>query len=103
MAVEDVPVARPANHDLTPRQWAAILIAVCTAFASQMTMPLWIAAAIHHLRISDEVAGRVGALEYTAVATVSLFVGMGLRRLPVRRMMIVGMAIRCRESGLGGG
>jgi DHA1 family inner membrane transport protein len=91
-AAEDASISA-GNTDLTRREWLAMLACVCTAFASQMTMPLWIAASIHHLGITDEVAGRVGALEFGAVAVVSLFVGLSLQRIPILPAMIVGMAI----------
>jgi MFS transporter, DHA1 family, inner membrane transport protein len=90
--VEAVPTHK-SSGELPLRQWVAVLATVCTAFSSQMTMPLWIAAAIHHLGVTDEVAGRVGAAEYTAVAVVSAAVGMSLQRANIRKVMTFGMAI----------
>jgi predicted MFS family arabinose efflux permease len=91
-AVEAVRTDNPSG-DLSLRQWVAVLASVCTAFSSQMTMPLWIAASIHHLGISDEIAGRVGAAEFTAVALVSLAVGMSLEKANIRKLMAIGMVV----------
>lgn len=90
--MEAVRIHKPSGA-LSLRQWIAVLATVCTAFASQMTMPLWIAASIHRLGISDEIAGRVGAAEFTAVALMSLAVGMSLERANIRKMMALGMTV----------
>ncbi|EZP72775.1 Major facilitator superfamily MFS_1 [Sphingomonas paucimobilis] len=81
------------GKDFTRSQWLALLIVVCSAFSSQMVMPLWVGAVIDDLRLSEAAAGRVGSFEFMAVAAVSLLVAFQIQRFPTRRTATVGIAL----------
>ncbi len=47
------------SRAMRPVEWAALLVIVCTGFASQMVMPLWVAAVIEKPGLSEEVESRI--------------------------------------------
>jgi len=84
-AASSAPVAqaRTAN-DFGWVNWVALLVVVCSAFSSQMVMPLWVGAVIDDLHLSEAAAGRIGSFEFMAVAAVSLLVAFRIQRFPTR-------------------
>jgi DHA1 family inner membrane transport protein len=80
-------------YDFTPRQWTAMLFVVCCGFSSQMVMPLWVGAVIQDLHLSASAAGRIGSMEFLAVAVISVLVAVTIRWCPTRPTVAVGVAL----------
>ena len=84
----------PAREDeFSVSQWAAILFVVCCGFSSQMVMPLWVGAIIDDLGLREDAAGRIGSLEFLAVAIVSVIVAFNIRKFPTRPTVISGVVL----------
>ncbi|BAV63080.1 MFS transporter [Sphingobium cloacae] len=81
------------GKDFTAMQWLALLVVVCSAFSSQMVMPLWVGAVIDDLHLSEAAAGRIGSFEFMAVAAVSLLVAFRIQRFPTRLTATVGIML----------
>jgi DHA1 family inner membrane transport protein len=70
-----------------------MLFVVCCGFSSQMVMPLWVGAVIEDLHLSASAAGRIGSMEFLAVAFVSVLVAMAIRWCPTRSTVAAGVAL----------
>ncbi|MBY8825004.1 MFS transporter [Sphingomonas colocasiae] len=81
------------RKDFSPLQWVALLVVVCSAFSSQMVMPLWVGAVIDDLHLSQAAAGRIGSFEFMAVAAVSLLVALRIQAFPTRLTAAIGIAL----------
>lgn len=79
--------------DFSTLQWVALLVVVCSAFSSQMVMPLWVGAVIDDLHLSEAAAGRIGSFEFMAVAAVSLLVALRIQAFPTRVTAAIGIAL----------
>ena len=79
--------------DFSRWQWVALLVVVCSAFSSQMVMPLWVGAVIDDLHLSEAAAGRIGSFEFMAVALVSLLVAFRIQAFPTRLTAAVGIVL----------
>lgn len=82
-----------AAVDFTPAQWVALLVVVCSAFSSQMVMPLWVGAVIDDLGLRQAAAGRIGSFEFMAVAAVSLLVALRVQLFPTRLTAAIGIVL----------
>lgn len=85
--------ARGGGQEFSRRQWAAMLFVVCCGFSSQMVMPLWVGAVIEGLKLDEAAAGRIGSMEFLAVAAVSLLVAFQIQKFPTRTTTILGVAL----------
>lgn len=83
----------PGAKDFSPLQWIALLVVVCSAFSSQMVMPLWVGAVIDDLHLSEAAAGRIGSFEFMAVAAVSLLVAFKIQSFPTRTTAAIGIVL----------
>ena len=83
----------PGAKDFSPLQWIALLVVVCSAFSSQMVMPLWVGAVIDDLHLSEAAAGRIGSFEFMAVAAVSLLVALKIQIFPTRTTAAIGIVL----------
>jgi len=81
------------GRDFSPVQWVALLVIVCSAFSSQMVMPLWVGSVIDDLGLSEAAAGRIGSFEFMAVAAVSLLVALRIQIFPTRKTAMAGIAL----------
>jgi len=81
------------GRDFSHLQWCAMLFVVCCGFSSQMVMPLWVGAVIQDLHLSEAAAGRIGSMEFLAVAIVSVLVALRIQSFPTRRTVIGGIAL----------
>ena len=70
-----------------------MLFVVCCAFSSQMVMPLWVGAVIDDTGLSEAAVGRIGSLEFLAVAAVSVLVALRIQLFPTRRTAALGVAL----------
>ena len=89
----DVTDRSAPQETFTRAQWTAILFVVCCGFSSQMVMPLWVGAIIEGLALTEDAAGRVGSVEFMAVAVVSVIVALNIRRCPTRPTVLVGVML----------
>lgn len=89
------PSTGPAAEatDFTRFQWVSLLVVVCSAFSSQMVMPLWVGAVIDDLGLSEAAAGRIGSFEFMAVAAVSLLVALRIQKFPTRLTAAIGIVL----------
>jgi len=78
----------------------ATIIFVCTAFSSQMVMPLWIGAVMDDYALPAEAAGRIASIEFIIVAAVSLILAARVDRVNIRLVSLIG--IICLMLGNGG-
>jgi predicted MFS family arabinose efflux permease len=79
--------------DFSRMEWVALLFVVCCGFSSQMVMPLWVAAVIEDLGLSEAAAGRIGSFEFMAVAIVSVLVALRIRLFPTRITAAIGVLL----------
>lgn len=84
------PVER---QDFSLLQMVALVFVVCTAFSSQMVIPLWIGAIIDDYGMSRSVAGSIGAAEMAVVAIVSFALAIRVHRFKARPTVLVGLAL----------
>ncbi|MDH7640016.1 MFS transporter [Sphingomonas oryzagri] len=93
MAPGGSPAATPGERNFTVLQWTALLFVVCCGFSSQMVMPLWVGAVIQDLHLSEAAAGRIGSMEFLAVAIVSVLVALRIQSFPTRPTVLVGVIL----------
>ena len=93
MALAPPAVTDASRPDFTRGQWIALLFVVCCAFSSQMVMPLWVGAVIDDTGLSEAAVGRIGSLEFLAVAAVSVLVALRIQLFPTRRTAALGVAL----------
>lgn len=80
----------------------AMVTVVCTAFSSQMALPLWVGAIIDDYSLTAERAGIVAAIEYAAVAIVSVAIATQVHRLNLKNVSIIGMLCLLIGNGSAG-
>ncbi|WP_157219957.1 MFS transporter [Flavisphingomonas formosensis] len=93
MALASGTAADGTGRDFSRLQWCALLFVVCCGFSSQMVMPLWVGAVIQDLHLSEAAAGRIGSMEFLAVAIVSVLVALRIQSFPTRPTVIVGLIL----------
>lgn len=89
-----------ARGGFSAAQWTALLFVVCCGFSSQMVMPLWVGAVIESHGLDEAAVGRVGSLEYAAVAVVSLIVAFGVQRLRAWPTVLIGLLLLIAGNAL---
>lgn len=83
--------SRDASLIISTPVLIATIFVVCTAFSSQMVVPLWIGAIIDDYQLTTEVAGRVASIEFITVAIVSLLIATQVHRVNVRLLSVFGL------------
>ncbi len=85
---------------LSPFAMGAMVFVVVTAFSSQMALPLWVGAIIDDYELTAEQAGIIAAVEYGAVAIVSVIIATKVHRFNLKHVSLIGMI--CLLIGNGG-
>lgn len=85
---------------LSPFAMGAMVFVVVTAFSSQMALPLWVGAIIDDYELTAEQAGIIAAIEYGAVAIVSVIIATKVHRFNLKHVSLIGMI--CLLIGNGG-
>ncbi len=80
------PVVHASHFVMT-----SLVIVVVTAFSSQMALPLWVGAIIDDHGLTAERAGTIAAVEYAAVAIVSVLIATRVHRYNLKQLSIIGM------------
>lgn len=80
------------GQDFSLLQMIALVFVVCTAFSSQMVMPLWIGAVIDDYNLSRSAAGAIGAAEMAVVAVVSFSMAIQVHRFKAKSTVMIGVA-----------
>ena len=78
----------------------AMLFVVCSAFSSQMVMPMWVGAVIADYGISKSAAGSIASAELFTVAVMSVLGALIINRMDRRLMAFVGIVILIAGNGL---
>lgn len=78
--------------DFSTLQFISLTCVVCTAFSSQMVMPLWVGAVVDHYALSKSIVGTITALEMATVAIVSVAMAIRVQKFPPIVTVFVGMA-----------
>ena len=86
--------------DLSPFAMGAMVFVVVSAFSSQMALPLWVGAIIDDYELTAEQAGIIAAVEYGAVAIVSVIIATKVHRFNLKHVSLIGMI--CLLIGNGG-
>lgn len=86
--------------NLSPFAMGAMVFVVVTAFSSQMALPLWVGAIIDDYELTAEQAGIIAAVEYGAVAIVSVIIATKVHRFNLKHVSLIGMI--CLLIGNGG-
>jgi len=76
-----------------------LVFVTCTAFTSQMAVPLWIGAIIDDLGFSAETAGTIAAVEFATVALASFAVAPRIHRFSVRKLCAIGLGLLIVANG----
>lgn len=76
-----------------------LVLVACTAFTSQMAVPLWVGAVIDSFGFSAETAGTIAAIEFTTVAIASYAVALRIHRFSVRKLCAVGFTLLILANG----
>ncbi len=92
MGIATGAAASATGRDFTIIQMAALVFVVCTAFSSQMNMPLWIGAIIDDYGMSRSVVGAIGAAEMAVVAIVSGLMAIKVHRFKAKPTVLIGIA-----------
>lgn len=94
MEQNDSTMIDPAAEKRLELSWlalTALVVVVCTAFSSQMVMPLWVGALIDDYALPADVVGTVASIEFAGVAIISLLVATRVHKLNVRTLSTVGI------------
>jgi len=78
----------------------AMLFVVCSAFSSQMVMPMWVGAVITDYRLSETAAGAIASAELFTVAVMSVIGALIVNRMDRRLMALIGILILIVGNGL---
>ena len=76
-----------------------LVVVTCTAFTSQMAVPLWVGAIIDSYGFSAETAGTIAAVEFTTVALASYAVAPRIHQLSVRMLCTIGLGLLIAANG----
>ncbi|MEJ8567966.1 MFS transporter [Elongatibacter sediminis] len=88
------PVPQAAGRiNLDTRTSIMLVLVACTAFTSQMAVPLWVGAVIDSFGFSAETAGTIAAVEFTTVAIASYTVALRIHRFNVRTLCGIGFTL----------
>ena len=85
--------------DLDLRTSIMLVLVACTAFTSQMAVPLWVGAVIDSFGFTAETAGTIASLECAAVAFASYSVAMRIHLFSVRKLCAVGFVLLILANG----
>ena len=77
-----------------------LVLVACTAFTSQMAVPLWVGAVIDSFGFSAETAGTIAAVEFTTVALASYAVALRIHLFSVRKLCAVGFVLLIAANGI---
>ena len=95
-----VPVSADARIELDMRTILILVFVTCTAFTSQMAVPLWVGSIIDSFGISAETAGTIAAVEFTTVALASFAVAPRIHQFSVRMLCTVGLGLLIAANGI---
>ncbi len=86
--------ADQARHlQVSPWGLTAMVFVVCSAFSSQMVMPMWIGAIIADDHMTAQTAGSIASLELVMVAVVSVLAAPMVNRIDRRALCLVGVLL----------
>ncbi len=85
--------------DLDTRSSIMLVLVACTAFTSQMAVPLWVGAVIDSFGFTAETAGTIASIEFAAVAFASYSVAMRIHMFSVRKLCAVGFILLIVANG----
>lgn len=91
--MKDVAINADGRIELDRRTSFILVFVTCTAFTSQMAVPLWIGAIIDSFGISAETAGLIAAVEFTTVAVASFAVAPRIHQFSVRMLCTIGLGL----------
>ncbi len=95
-----IPVPQTAGRiTLDTRTSILLVLVACTAFSSQMAVPLWVGSVIDSFGFSAETAGTIAAVEFTTVAIASYTVALRIHAFSVRRLCAVGFTLLILANG----
>lgn len=90
------------RNQFSPLQLTVIIFVVCSAFSSQMVMPLWIGAIIDDFGLSESTAGKIASTEFATVAIVSLLLAIYIRHFQARPTVWIGLVLLISGNLLSG-
>ena len=77
-----------------------LVLVACTAFTSQMAVPLWVGAVIDSFGFSAKTAGGIAAIEFTCVAIASYAIAMRVHAFSVRTLCLIGFTLLILANGV---
>lgn len=90
----------PGRIALDTRTSIVLVLVACTAFTSQMAVPLWVGAVIDSFGFSAKTAGSIAAIEFACVAIASFAVAMRVHTFSVRTLCLVGFTLLILANGV---
>jgi len=78
---------------LDTRTSIILVLVACTAFTSQMAVPLWVGAVIDSYGFTAETAGAIAAVEFVFVAIASYSVAFRIQKYSVRNLCAIGLGL----------
>lgn len=90
----------PGRIELDTRTSIMLVLVACTAFTSQMAVPLWVGAVIDSFGFSAETAGTIAAVEFTTVAIASYAVALRIHAFSVRKLCTIGFILLISANGV---